>query len=67
MRTDENFKILDWIGKPEQVVRDAARDAGYLTRVIHEDGKNFVCTRDYRTNRLNLSIQGGMVFQISIG
>lgn len=67
MRTDENFKITDWLGKPEQEVRRAAHAAGYSSRVVEEDGRFFTVTRDYNTNRLNLRVAKGIVYQIDVG
>lgn len=67
MRTDENFKIVDILGKSEKEAREMAHEAGYTTRVVRENGILHPTTRDYRTNRINLSIQNGMVYQADVG
>lgn len=67
MRTDENFKIVDILGKSEKEAREKAHEAGYTTRIVSENGKFFPVTRDYRTDRINLYIQSGMVYQADVG
>ncbi len=63
--------IRDWIkhavGETEQTVTDALKEHGYTVRVTQRDGRPFIGTRDYRTDRVNLVIEKGKVTRASIG
>lgn len=39
----------------------------YMSRVVHRDGEDFMVTADYRYDRINLYINGGIVFDATVG
>ena len=49
----------------EAKVRLATEDKSY--RVMHEDGQSFVGTCDYQPDRVNFSVENGIVTEASIG
>jgi hypothetical protein len=57
----------DIIGLDEQVAAERIEAAGLSVRVIDRDGEPFLATADYRTDRVNLSIVGGVVIAASVG
>lgn len=42
-------------------------DNNYMSRVVHRDGEDFMVTADYRYDRINLYINGGIVFDATVG
>jgi len=51
---EEDAKVLIW-------------DNDYISRVVHRDGEDFMVTTDFRYNRINLYINGGIVFDATVG
>jgi hypothetical protein len=41
--------------------------AGLKPRITSKEGKHFICTRDYHTDRINLDIENGVVVRATIG
>ena len=38
----------------------AKRD-GFISRVVEEDGVGFICTEDFRTDRINFKIKNNII------
>lgn len=55
------------IGQPRGEAKAAAAAAGYEFRVLSVDGESKVGTSDYRTDRINASIEDGVVTEVSVG
>lgn len=51
----------------ESNAESCVREVGFGWRVIERDGELFPVTMDYRTDRINASIRGGLVADVSIG
>ncbi len=55
------------LGKPRGAAKAAAIDAGYEWRVVSIDGESLVVTQDYRPQRINASIEDGIVTAVTVG
>ena len=44
-----------------------AASKGFITRVVERDGESFWITMDYRTNRVNLTVEKDMVTKVHVG
>ena len=55
------------IGKPVSVARSIVKADGGTIRITRTDGNEHICTRDYRTDRVNLEIVKGRVVRATIG
>ncbi|MEN9923647.1 MAG: hypothetical protein RIS09_1161, partial [Actinomycetota bacterium] len=69
---DDNFEIpreflKRLIGMSEDEARALIWDNNYMSRVVHRDGEDFMVTADYRYDRINLYINGGIVFDATVG
>ena len=61
------FNPRKLVGLSESSANRLARKNGYSIRVVYRDGQTFMGTRDYRTDRINLSIVRGRVTRATIG
>lgn len=59
--------IGEVIGKGEKEAVSFLNGNGFSTRITCRDGNYFICTRDFRTDRINLTIEDGKVKEIKIG
>lgn len=55
------------IGMNEEDAQALIWDNDYISRVVHRDGEDFMVTTDFRYNRINLYINGGIVFDATVG
>lgn len=55
------------IGLTEDEALDAAAEVGWEVRVVARDGERFAVTDDYRTDRVNVTIDGGVVTEAFVG
>lgn len=55
------------IGMNESDARTLIYENNYMSRVVHRDGEDFMVTADYRYDRVNLYISGGIVFDATAG
>ena len=55
------------LGKPRGQAKAAAQQAGYEWRVVSVDGESLAVTDDYRPQRIDASIQDGVVTAVSVG
>ena len=55
------------IGLMEQEVAYLTKAYGLSYRVTKKDGKAFIITRDYKTDRVNLEFENGKVIRATIG
>jgi len=62
-----NFNPQHLVGQSEERAIALARKNGLTVRVVSRDGRSFAGTRDYRTDRVNLSIVRGRVVRATIG
>lgn len=59
--------LLPYLGLSEADARALAATQGRTVRVVQRDDESFTVTTDYRPDRLNLVIRGGMVEAVSAG
>lgn len=55
------------VGLNEQVATTCAANEGWKFRVVARDGEDFMVTADYRTDRVNLTVENGIVTAINVG
>ena len=61
-------KVADQlIGMKEESAKLCADSNGWLYRVGERDGEFFALTRDYRTNRITVSITEGVITEVNVG
>jgi len=60
--TPESF-----VGLELKVAQEKADKADLPHRVVREDGKDFPVTRDYRPERLNFTVEKGIVTKVNNG
>ena len=49
------------IGLPIHQARSICADSGCTLRVQAQDGQRFIVTADYRTNRINVEVDNGII------
>ncbi len=62
-----NFNPRQLVGLSESSATRLAQRNGFRVRVVARDGRNFPVTRDFRRDRVNLSIVRGRVIRATIG
>lgn len=55
------------LGKPEAEVVKQLQDAGWKVRITARDGQSFMGTMDFRTDRVKLQVQNGVITKIYVG
>ena len=55
------------IGKSLKEAKDIASFNGYTLRITKEDNESYICTMDFRFDRINIEIINGNVIKSSIG
>ena len=55
------------IGMNESDAKALIYENNYMSRVVHRDGEDFMVTADFRFDRVNLYISGGIVFDATAG
>lgn len=55
------------VGLTKEEAEEAAAEAGYTVRVTSEDGQMFPMTMDYRTDRINIEVENGVVTRAFVG
>lgn len=63
---DENT-AQQLLGLPESEATKVAMENGWIVRIAARDGEFFMLTKDYRDNRVNLSVKNAKVIAITIG
>jgi len=57
----------DVVGLPEGEATGLLADGGFTVRIAERDGEPFMLTRDYRGDRVNLVVTGGVVTSVWVG
>jgi hypothetical protein len=55
------------VGLTEADAGAAAAERGWTFRVVERDGESFAATDDFRTDRVNVVVDGGVVTSVTIG
>lgn len=58
---------VEVVGLQEDEALGLIRNAGAVARVVARDGESFMVTEDYRLDRVNLTIENGVVLDAYIG
>ena len=61
------FNCGSVIGLYEQEALYLIKKAGFHARTLSVDGKQFIATRDYRIDRINLRFINGKVIEAKVG
>lgn len=54
-----------YVGKTEKQAANMAEKEGMVIRVTNRDGESLMGTCDYRTDRINVSVEDGVITGIS--
>ena len=66
--TIQAASILDMlIGLKQSEAEAMIRASGLRIRVVSRDGKHFILKTDYRLDRVNLTVVGGVVTKAMVG
>lgn len=63
---DKDF-LQKLIGKEEKEAIKLIEDNNYKSRIVSRDGNHYIVTKDYKTDRINLDIDLGVVTYASFG
>jgi hypothetical protein len=55
------------VGMDEQSAKAYIKTKGFISRVVHRDGQDFIVTADYSTSRINLYVEKNKVFKAVVG
>jgi len=55
------------VGLSEEIAVYLVKKAEFIPRIVEREGNPAVITRDYKLDRVNLSIKDGLVYKASIG
>lgn len=62
-----NAQAATLIGMKKQSAISCIQSINGITRIAQEDGESFALTKDYRTERVDLTIVKGVVTKVSVG
>jgi hypothetical protein len=63
--SDSNFfSMSDLVGMNLKEGQAKAKSAGFSVRTTMRDGKSLIVTADYRTNRINVSVEGDKIVAV---
>ena len=62
-----NAQAATLVGMKKQSAISCVQSLNGITRIAQEDGESFPLTRDYRTERVDLTIVKGVVTKVSVG
>lgn len=64
LRNNGIIEKREYVGKTLQEAKEYAESGGFTIRIVEEDGKAFMVTRDFKTNRLNLRLRNNKVTDV---
>ena len=64
LRNNGIYTQEEYVGKSLDEAKKYAEDGGFITRVTESDGKAFIFTMEYRTNRLNFRVKNNKVIDV---
>jgi hypothetical protein len=67
LRNNGIYSQSEYVGKTLEEATQYAKEGGFEVRVIEMDGKAFMVTHDFRTDRLNFRVSDGFVTEVSGG
>lgn len=60
-------KMEDLIGQNAKEVINYLRKKNIKTRIVQEDGQNYILTRDYQPARYNFYVKHGLITSVKMG
>jgi hypothetical protein len=64
----EKNLLLEYLkGRTLEEAKEICKDSKFILRVVREDGKSKIVTRDWKLNRLNLELENNIVKEVYIG
>ncbi len=64
LRNGGIISVSEYVGKTLQEAIKYANDGGFTTRITEENGKAYMVTADFKTNRLNFRVRDGIVIDV---
>lgn len=66
MNNKDTLKMFNkkLVGMTVRQAMDAVADDKMKIRLVEKSGQALVCTRDYRTDRLNVSVHDGKIVEV---
>jgi hypothetical protein len=64
---DDKLLLTALLGLTKEAAERMIQDAGFTPRMVCNNGKYFMVTRDLRRDRVNLTIQNNLVVKVDIG
>lgn len=64
LRNGGIISVSEYVGKTLQEAIKYANDGGFTTRITEENGKAYMVTADFKTNRLNFRVKDGIVIDV---
>ena len=64
LRNGGIISVSEYVGKTLQEAIKYANDGGITTRITEENGKAYMVTADFKTNRLNFRVRDGIVIDV---
>ena len=61
------MKETEYIGLTIEEAQKLAGEQGTETRVVREDGKNYMVTMDFHPDRLNFGVDKGIITEVTTG
>jgi len=64
LRNGGIISVNEYAGKTIEDATKYANDGGFTTRITEENGKAYMVTADFKTNRLNFRVKDGIVIDV---
>lgn len=64
LRNNGIIEKREYVGKTLQEAKEYAEKGGFTIRIVEEDGKTFMLTHDFKTNRLNFRLRNNKVTDV---
>jgi hypothetical protein len=64
LRNGGIYSKEEYVGKTIDEARKYAEEGGFITRIVEEDGKSFMVTMDFKTERLNFRVLQGYITDV---
>jgi len=61
------FSIDTLVGMIKDAAIEAAKKAGFKTRIVEEDGKENMVSMDYKTDRINFTVKNDKIEKAKVG
>lgn len=59
--------LMGLIGMDRKKAQEEVQQAGFVYRVVRSNGVAFICTSDFRRERVNVELEDGKVTRVKVG